>query len=143
MLKEQNVKVALAVNGDRTTIMVRRSDDGAGPSWMRWDLGEVEKEGHHALCQRVGSAVVAMLAQMYPDEFASFPGLAPPDLTSLDELRDLVLGLIRRSVEEKTTVYVAAIDNLFERHAAELGQTDLPETWRSIRIRVMTRPAPT
>jgi hypothetical protein len=141
MLKEPKIYVTLAVNDGRTVLMVRRVSDGSEPSWIRWDLREIEREGHHALCQRIGTAALNMLIQSHPDEFAKFPLLVPPNMTPLDELRDLVLNLIRRSVDEKTTAYVAAIDNLLAQHATELGQTDLPETWRSIRIRVMSRPA--
>lgn len=141
MLKEPNVNVTLAVNDGRTVIMVRREGDGNGPSWIRWDLREIEHEGHHALCQRIGTVALNMLIQSHPDEFAHFPLLVPQSLSPLDDLRNLVLNLIRRSVDEKTTAYVAAIDNLFAQHAGALGQTDLPETWRSIRIRVMSRPA--
>ena len=140
MLKEPNINVTLSVNDGRTTLMVRRCTGDDGASWVRWDLQEIEREGHHALCQRIGSAALSMLIQSHTEEFANFPLLVPPDLSTLDDLRILVLGLIRRSVEEKTTVYVDAIDNIFARHAAELAQTDLPETWRSIRIRVMSRP---
>lgn len=143
MLKEPSINVALAVNDARATLIVRRAGAGAEevPSWVRWDLHEIEREGFHALCQRIGNAALRMLIESHSDDFANFPLLVPP-LSTLDDLRLLVLNLIERSVNEKTTAYVAAIDNLFAQHAAELGQTDLPETWQSIRIRVMSRPTP-
>ncbi|WP_426175686.1 hypothetical protein [Massilia sp. TWR1-2-2] len=141
MLKEPKISVALVVNEDRTILMVRRTDDDGEPSWVRWDLRELEREGYLALCQRVGDTALRMLSRAHPDEFAKFPLLAPPKLTAFDELCSLVVELMHRSTTEKTTAYVAAIDAIFARHCAELGQTDLPETWQSIRIRVMSRPA--
>ncbi|MES2757831.1 MAG: hypothetical protein V4693_10695 [Pseudomonadota bacterium] len=140
MLREPDINVTLAVYEGRTVLMVRRVSNNAEPAWVRWDLNEIECEGYHALCQRIGTAALHMLIQSHQDEFAKFPLLVPAKLSTLDELRELVLNLIRRSVDEKTTAYVVAIDSLLAKHATELGQTELPEIWRSIRIRVMTRP---
>lgn len=136
MFKTPNINVTLAVNDGRTVLLVRRDGDAAGPSWIRWDLRESEREGHLALCQRIGSTALTMLIAAHPEEFAKFPLLVPLKPSPLDELHETVLRLINLSIKEKTTAYVTAIDNLFARHA-ELGQTELPDTWPSTRLRVM------
>jgi hypothetical protein len=133
MIEEPKIHVALAVNGERVTLMVSRSDGGGLPSRTHWDLREIEHEGFLALCQRIGTSVTRMLAGAHPDEFAKFPLLVPPKASPLDELHDVVLSLMHRSITEKTTDYAAALEALFKRHADDIKQTSLVENWASYR----------
>ena len=136
MIEDPKVHVALAVNDDRVTLMVSRSDGRGLPSRMNWDLREVERGGYLALCQRIGEAVTRMLAGAHPDKFAEFPLLVPPKLSALDDLHDVVLSLMHRSVTEKTLDYAPAIEALFKRHADEIRQTSFVENWASFRLRI-------
>ena len=132
--------MALTTNDDRTDLMVRRNDgDNADQElrWVRINLHDAEREGHHALCQRIGTVALNMLIQSHPDEFTRYPLLVPPDLSSFERLRGLVLELISRSTLEKTSAYVPALDAIFARNAAELGPTNLPEMWADIRLAIM------
>lgn len=40
---------------------------------------------------------------------------------------------MHRSVREKTSAYVAALDAIFAHNPAELAQTNLPEQWPTFR----------
>jgi hypothetical protein len=132
-IEEPKIHAALAINGERVTLMVSRSDGGGLPSRLHWDLHDIEQEGYLALCQRVGSAVTRMLAEAHPDEFAKYPLLVPPKLSPLDDLYDVVLSLMHRSITEKTTDYASALEALFSRNADAIKQTSFVENWASYR----------
>jgi hypothetical protein len=136
MIEEPKINVALAVNDDRVTLMVSRSDGGGLPSRMNWDLHEIENEGHLALCQRVGNTVTRMLAGAHPAEFAKFPLLVPPKLSALDDLHDVILSLMHRSIKEKTLDYAPAIEALLKRHASDIKQTSFVENWASFKLTI-------
>ena len=145
-IKEPRIYAALTAHDGRTDLLVRRSDYSSADKtlgWVRCNLREGEREGHHALSQRIGTVVLNMLIEAHPDEFARYPLLVPPDLSTLDRLRGLVLDLIHRTTAERTTAYVAALDAIFAHNATELAQTSLPEQWQSIRIHVTTLFEPT
>lgn len=66
-IEEPKIHVALAINGERVTLMVSRGDGCGLPSRMNWDLHDIEHEGYLALCQRVGATVTRMLAGAHPE----------------------------------------------------------------------------
>lgn len=134
MLLDPKIHVSLSVTGERVTLMVSRSDGDGLPSRIHWGMHDVEREGYLALCQRVGDAAVRMLANAHPDEFAQFPLLMPPKLSPLDDLRDVVLSLMHRSMKEKTLDYAPAIEALFERNADDISKTDYVENWASYKL---------
>lgn len=135
-IEEPKIHVALAINGERVTLMVSRGDGGGLPSRMNWDLHDIEHEGYLALCQRVGTTVTSMLAGAHPEQFAKYPMLVPPRLSPLDDLHDVVLSLMHRSITEKTTDYAAALDALFKRHADDIKQTSFVENWEEYKLRI-------
>lgn len=112
------------------------------PFRLHWDLHELEPEGYHALCQRVGSTVMTMLTQAHPAEFAKFPLLVPPMPSEFDTLRCIIDHLMFRSTKEKTTAYISALDAIFVENATELGRTSLPEAWSVIRGTLIERYGP-
>jgi hypothetical protein len=136
MIEDPKIHVALAVNGERVTLMVSRSDGGGLPSRMNWDLREIESEGYLALCQRVGDTVTRMLSGAHPAEFAKFPLLVPPKLSPLDDLHDVVLSLMHRSITQRTLDYAPAIEALFKRHADDIKDTSFVEDWESYRLTI-------
>jgi hypothetical protein len=136
MIEEPKIHTALAVNGERVTLMVSRSDGGGLPSRMNWDLRDIESEGYLVICHRVGDTVTRMLAGAHPEQFAKFPLLVPPKLSPLDDLHDVVLSLMHRSIKERTLDYAPAIEALFKRHAVEIAQTSFVENWASFRLTI-------
>lgn len=138
-IEDPRINVALSTNSGRTSILIRRSDaddglPGEPMRWVSWQLGAIEHAGYMAACERIGNAVMRLLHQAHPARFVDHPMLAPPDeLTALDRLTDLVNDLIRRSASERTCAYVPAIDAILVKHAAELGQTNLPAQWPTFR----------
>lgn len=134
-IKEPRIYVALTSNDGRTDLLVRRDDDSHDQTlrWVRINLNDAEREGQHALCQRLGSIMLYMLTQAHPQDTAQFPWLLPPELTNLERLSDLINNLIGRSAHEQTSAYVPALDAIFTRHATELTQTSLPEQWSTFR----------
>lgn len=136
-IKEPKITVALTTNDDRTDLVVRRNDGNSADQelcWVRINLHDAEREGHHALSQRIGTVALNMLIQAHSDEFAKYPLLVPPDLSSFERLRGLVLELISRSTLEKTSAYVPALDAIFAHNAADLTQTNLLEMWPDLRL---------
>jgi hypothetical protein len=135
-IEEPKIHVGLAINGERVTLMVSRSDGSGLPSRMNWDLHDIEHEGYLALCQRVGNTVTRMLAGAHPDAFAKFPLLVPPKLSPLDDLHDVVLSLMHRSITEKTTDYADALEALFKRNADDIEQTSFVENWEEYKLAI-------
>jgi hypothetical protein len=135
-IEEPKIHVALSINGGRVTLMVSRSDGGGLPSRLNRDLRDIEHEGYLALCQRVGTAVTRMLAGAHPDEFAKYPLLVPPKLSPLDDLHDVVLSLMHRSITEKTTDYAPALEALFKRNADDIKQTSFVENWEEYKLTI-------
>lgn len=133
MLKETRVEAALSVNGDRTVLVVKRSDESSVLRQLRWDLQEVEREGFHALAQRVGATVVKMLQAANPDDFVRYPMLTPPPRNRADEAREIVIKLIGLTMEGKSAAYVSAIDALIESGGSDIDRYDLVEIWNSMR----------
>ncbi|MDB5935782.1 MAG: hypothetical protein JWQ01_3126 [Massilia sp.] len=138
-IEEPRISVALTSNNGRVSILIRRSDaDDAKPDeplrWVCWQLGAIEHEGYLAACQRIGNAVMRLLATPHADLLAQHPLLVPSDVMSdLDRLTDLINDLIQRSIRERTSSYVAAPDAIFARDATLLAQTSLPEQWPTFR----------
>lgn len=137
MLKSTQVVAALSVNDDRVVLIVKRSDDNNVLRQLRWDLQEIEREGFHALSQRVGGTVVKMLQDANPDEFARYPLLAPPPRSAAEQQREVAMRLIRFTREQKTAAYVGAIDALIEIGGSEIDRYDLVEIWKGIRQEVI------
>jgi hypothetical protein len=137
MLKSTKVEAALSVNDDRVVLIVKRSDDNNVLRQLRWDLQEIEREGFHALSQRVGATVIRMLQDANPDEFARFPLLAPPPRSAAEQQREVAMRLIRFTREQKTAAYVGAIDALIEIGGSEIDRYDLVEIWTGIRQQVI------
>ena len=137
MLKSTKVVAALSVNDDRVILVVKRSDDDNVLRQLRWDLQEIEREGFHALSQRVGATVVKMLQEANPDEFARYPMLAPPPRNASEQQREVAMRLIRFTREQKTSAYVGAIDALVESGGSEIDRYDLVEIWKGMRQQVI------
>jgi hypothetical protein len=84
----------------------RQATAGAGPTWVRWELPEVEREGYHALCQWIGAAALGMLVQSHPDEFSNHPLLGPPKLSAFDDLRDWsLISSVARSMKRRLIMW--------------------------------------
>jgi hypothetical protein len=77
------------------------------------DLGHVEREGFHKLCQSVGYSTVYALARAHPDVFNKYPRLLPP-LPHHDPHR-LAILLLYPAGRDETSAYTQALDNLFQR----------------------------
>jgi hypothetical protein len=137
MLKSTKVEAALSVNDGRVVLIVKRSDDNNVLRQLRWDLQEIEREGFHALSQRVGGTVVKMLQDANPDEFARYPLLAPPPRSAAEQQREVAMRLIRFTREQKTAAYVEAIDALIDSGGSEIDRYDLVEIWKGIRQEVI------
>ena len=131
-MKEPKVNFGFIENCERTVLMAACTDGAGISTWHRWDMGEFEHGGYHALCHYVGEGVLRLLARAHPAEFAKFPLLVPPK-PPYEDPHDVAGALMTLSILEKTTDYAAAIDALIARYGAELGRTDLPETWASIK----------
>jgi hypothetical protein len=148
MIEEPRINVALTTKDGRTSIQVRRSDADDLHSKERirlvsWQLATIEPAGYMAACDRVGNAVWRLLHAAHPALLEPFPLLQPPDLlTELEEITQLVQILIRRSVSEQTSSYVAALDAIFSFNADLLAKTDLPEQWPTLRSSFMRHGKP-
>lgn len=140
-MKDPILHFGLTVSGDRVSLTITRSDGGGIPSYANWDLHDVESEGYLALCQRVGNIALRKLADAHPAEFARHPMLVPPK-ESHDDPVGIVTSLVHRSVVQKTTAYIAAIDTMFETDAATLGNTKLADIWRDTRANLIARYGP-
>jgi hypothetical protein len=136
-IEEPRINVALTTNDGRTSILIRRSDaDDATPDeplrWVRWGLADIEREGYLAACQRIGTVVLGLLAAPHAALLEQHPLLMPPE-PEPDDLKHIVISLIHRSVREKTSAYVAALDAIIAHNPAELAHTNLPEQWPTFR----------
>lgn len=144
MFREPRITVALtadngdAEEGDRAdaALTIVRNDGGGILNTQRWNLRRLEPHGYHALCQGLGDSLLRLLAAAHPAEFAKYPLLVPPKLDT-DDPSGLVLSLINRSYKEKTADYISAIDRIFQQSADHLNETDLPVTWKDIRLNLM------
>jgi hypothetical protein len=135
-MKDPKLHLGLNVNDGRISLTLNRSDGGGRPTWVNWDLREVESGGYLALCQRIGDGALRMLATAHPAEFAKHPLLMPPK-NAADDPYSVVTSLIHRSLRQKTTAYIAAIDAIFIGDAAELDKTDLIDHWREVRAELI------
>ena len=140
-MKDPILHLGLTVNGDRVSLTMTRSDGGGIPSYANWDLRDVESEGYLALCQRIGNIALRKLADAHPAEFARHPLLVPPK-ESHDDPVGVVTSLIHRSVVQKTTAYIAAIDIMFETDAAAMSYTNLNDIWRDTRANLIASYGP-
>jgi hypothetical protein len=136
-IEEPRINVALTTNNGRTSILIRRSDaDDAKPDeplrWVSLRLTDIEKEGHVGVCQRIGAVVLGLLAGPHAALLEQHPLLMPP-LPEPDDLQHIVISLINRSIREKTSAYVPALDAIFVHNPAELAQTNMPEQWPTFR----------
>lgn len=136
-IEEPRISVALTTNNGRTSILIRRSDaDDAKLDepmrWACWYLGDIEREGYLAACQRIGTVILGLLAAPHAALLEQHPLLLPPP-PEPDDLQHIVISLIHRSVREQTSAYVAALDAIFEHNPAELAQTNLPGQWPTFR----------
>ncbi|MES2757829.1 MAG: hypothetical protein V4693_10685 [Pseudomonadota bacterium] len=132
---EQTITVKLTdKNGDTTLVMSR--NDSNRLNFVQWPLKRLEPDGYHALCQYLGDTMLRMLLVAYPAEFGKHPRLTPPKRDT-DNPHGLVHALIGRSYKEKTTDYIAVIDKLIERNAAELSDTELPDIWKAARLQLI------
>lgn len=140
-IKEHRVSIGFAdKNGQAVLVLLR--DDNQRLNYVQWPLHRLEPEGYHALCQHLGDTALRMLAVAHPDEFARYPRLVPPS-QNIDDPHGLVHALIARSYKEKTTHYIDVIDRLIEHNATALAETELPETWKSVRQNLMEAFPPT
>lgn len=132
MILPRKVIISLAVSDDgrHHSLLVRRDDDTNVYSSLHHDLGNVERQGFHALCQAVGYSTVYALARAHPDVFNKYPLLLPPPLPhkSPHEVADL---LLYRAGREETGDYTHALDALFRRYPEELA--GLAESWAMLR----------
>ncbi len=140
-MKDPKLLVGLNVNDERTSLTMHRSDGGGRPTWVKWDLCDVESGGYLAFCQRVGDIALRMLATAHPTEFAKHPLLVPP-VNAADDPYSVVTSLIHRSIRQRTTAYVAAIDAIFVGDAEELDKTDLIDHWHETRESLITNYGP-
>lgn len=136
-IEEPRINVALTTNNGRSSILIRRSDaDDAKPDeplrWVRWNLDDIERGGYLGACQRIGTVVLGLLAAPHAALLAQHPLLLPPP-PEPDDLQHIVISLIHRSIREKTSAYVAALDAIMARDHVELAQTNLPEQWPTFR----------
>lgn len=128
--------LGLSVNDGQPMLTMHRSDGGGRPAWVNWDFRNVELGGYLAFCQRVGDIALRMLANAHPAEFAKHPLLVPPT-NSADDPYSVVTSLIHRSLRQRTTIYIAAIDAIFVGDAEELDKTDLVDHWREVRAELI------
>lgn len=124
------ISVAVRDDGKRHSLLVRRDDSTKVLSSLHRDLADIEREGFHALCQRVGYSAIYALARAHPDVFAKYPLLLPPP-PEYKHPHDVTMGLMARAGREDTGDYTQAIDALFERHPQELA--GLAESWAMLR----------
>lgn len=132
MILTPKVIISLAVSDDgrRHSLLIRRDDSTKVLSSLHRDLADIEREGFHALCQRVGHAAVYALARAHPDVFAKYPLLLPPPPEYKHPL-DVTMGLMARAGRENTGDYTHALDALFRRHPEDLA--GLAESWAMLR----------
>jgi hypothetical protein len=135
MIIKPKITIALAVNEKRHTLIVSRDDSTNVLNGLHRDLHDLEHEGYHAMCQRVGDVSMHMLARAHPDVFAQYPLLAPPK-PPYDDPHQIVFSLMHRSIKEKTTDYAAAIEALFKRHADNPDLTSLAESWEEYKLTI-------
>lgn len=140
-MKEPKIlTVKLTDKNEQTTPIMSRNDNSR-LNFVQWSLERLEPEGYHALCQYLGDTALRMLLVAHPAEFAKYPRLTPPKRDT-DDPHGLVHALIGRSYKERTTDYIAVIDKLVERNAAELSDTELPEIWKAARLQLLEIFAP-
>jgi hypothetical protein len=135
-MEDPKLHLGINVNDGRISLTMHRSDGGGRPAWVNWDLREVESGGYLAFCQRIGDIALRMLATAHPAKFAEYPLLMPPK-NAADDPYSVVTSLIHRSLRQKTTAYVAAIDAMFIGDADELEKTDLIDHWREVRAELI------
>lgn len=109
-----------------------RTDAGSVINKLSWTLESLEKEGYDGACLKIGNAALRMLESAHPHDFKKYP-LIIPEKSDLADPVIMVSELIHRSLKYKTKNYVTAIDELFSRHKAELGNSSLPEVWIELR----------
>ncbi|MDB5918483.1 MAG: hypothetical protein JWR40_2717 [Massilia sp.] len=133
MILEPDISIAIVVSNDgnkRHSLLVRRRDDSKVMGSLHLDLGHIEREGFHALCQRVGYSAVYALARAHPETFAKYPLLLPPPLPHKDP-HETATTLMYHAEREETGEYTRAIDALFRRYPDELA--GLAELWDRVR----------
>lgn len=140
-MKDPKVHIGLNGNAERISLTMNRSDGGGRPTWINWDFREVESGGYLAFCQRIGDIALRMLATAHPAEFAKHPLLVPP-ANAADDPYSVVTSLIHRSLRQKTTTYIAAIDAIFVGDAEVLDRTDLIDHWHEVRAELITSYGP-
>lgn len=137
-IENPRINVAMTETHGQAGIIIRRSDaDTTKPlQWVHWQFADIERAGWMAACERTGNTVLRFAAQAHPELFARHPLLLPPaTIPDFEDPVNLVTSLIERSVRERSSAYVAALDAIFAFHATELAQTNLPEQWPTFRER--------
>ncbi len=131
MILSPNLIISVTASEDdkRHSILVRLEDTKVQNS-MHHDLGHVEREGFHALCQSVGYSTVYALARAHPDVFNKYPLLLPPPLPQHDP-HQLAILLLYHAGRDETGAYTKALDNLFQRFPEELA--GLADSWAMLR----------
>lgn len=135
MIIKPKITISLAVNDKRHTLIVSRDDSTKVLNGLHRDLHDLERDGYHALCQRIGDVSMHMLASAHPDVFAQYPLLTPPK-PSYDDPHEIIFSLMHRSIKEKTSAYATAIEALFTRHADNPDLTSLAETWKEYQLTI-------
>ncbi|GAB3419978.1 hypothetical protein NX774_08150 [Massilia agilis] len=133
---EPKLTVALTRSDGDTTLTVLRHSPGV-INQFSWNLAKMVASGYLGFTQGIGSAILHLLQDAHPDAFAPYPNLIPE--TSLDDTLMTAYTLIRRSVREKTLVYVAAIDALVASGEPEVTATDIAATWAETRSVLVER----
>lgn len=131
-MRDPKVSVALAGAGERDSLVLVSSGGGKVLQTLQWELGALEREGYMGVCEKLGNAVMRLLAKDRPEIFAKYPFINPPRPLVSDPVH-MVMELMDMCVKFKSRAYIPAIDEMFKRYDKELSMTSLPASWSGLR----------
>ncbi len=131
-MRDPKVNVALSSLEERDSLVLVSSGESNVLHTLKWELGDLEKEGYMGACEKLGNAVMRLLARDHPDVFEKYPLIKPPRTLVSDPVH-MVMELMDMCLKFKSKEYIPAIDEMFKRYHKELSTTSLPDSWSGIR----------
>lgn len=127
-MKDKVLNVGFADVPNRDVLVIRKTDSDGVVIPTSWDLEEIQKEGYMGVCEKIGNAVMHMLADSHKETLEKYPMLVPPK-PLVSESWFMVNQLIQLSMKQKTKVYIGAIEKIFEQNPDDLKGTSMIEAW--------------
>lgn len=138
-MREKVLNVGFADVPGRDVLVIMKADNDGVIIPTNWDLAEIQKEGYMGVCEKIGNAVMYMLAESHKEILEKYPMLVPPK-PLLSESWFMATQLIQLSMKQKTKVYIEAIEKIFEQNFSEFKDTSMAKAWPVTKEMILTYP---